>query len=453
MKRFGWNAHIMNQHCDTAGKFIPGRQILLRVDRWPASLPGVNLKSLFSISVLLIFLAIPAICVAGGPVDGSKASAMGTAFAAVADDPSAIYFNPAGLTQLQGTNIYSGGSLIIPSSEYISPSGKSEKTDFQLFAAPHLYAASDFNTNAMSFGLGIYSPFGIGGTKWSEEGLTRYVSTDDTIATFAVNPVVACKLNPWVSLGAGFYYEYATLQAERMMSQAALGAGDAKFSLKGDGGGWGYNAGILLFPGQLFSFGLSYRSGSRVEQNMTVSLDNIAPTLRPLFRGSSFNSGASSSIDFPQDVTLAIALRPTSKLTFAFDADRVSWSSLQAINVDVQHRVPQAGVGDIAIPFDSHDAWQLKAGVEYKVSDKLALRGGYVYTQTYLPDITVNPGNPVSNQYGVSLGFGYKMGRFTLDAFYLADFSEPRNVSNDILSGEYRSFMHLVGSSINFKWK
>ncbi|MDR3553980.1 MAG: outer membrane protein transport protein [Syntrophobacteraceae bacterium] len=401
----------------------------------------------------MLICARSAICFAGGPVDGSKAAAMGTAFAAVADDPSAVFFNPAGLTQLHGTNFYSGGTLVFPSSEYISPSGSSEESEFQVFPPPHLYATSDFNTDAFCFGLGIYSPFGIGGRKWDEGGITRYISTESEIGTFAVNPVAAFRLNPWISLGAGFYYQYATLTAESMVNQARLRAGDAKLSLEGEGGGWGCNAGILLFPGRLVSFAVSFRSGSKVKQDMTVSLDNIAPSLRPFFGGSSFKTDASSAVDFPQVVTIGIAFRPTDKLTFAFDADGAGWSSLNAIDVNVQHKVVQAGFGDLDIPFDSKDAWELKAGVEYKVNDRLALRGGYVYTQTYVPDITVGPGNPDSNQHGVSLGFGYRMGRFTFDAFCLADFFEPRTVSNDILSGEYRNFMLLAGTSINFKWK
>lgn len=401
----------------------------------------------------MFICATPATSFAGGPVDGSKAAGMGTAFAAVADDPSAILFNPAGLTQLKGTNFYSGGTLVFPSSQYMSPSGESEKSTFQIFPAPLLYATSDFNTDAMCFGLGIYSPFGIGGTKWPETGLTKYVSTESIIGTFAVNPVVALRLNSRISVGAGFYYQYATLAGESMVNQTMLRAGDGKLSLEGEGGGWGYNAGILLFPGRTFSFALSFRSGSKAEQNMTVSLDNIAPSLSPFFGGSSFKTDASSAIDFPEVVTIGVAFRPTAKLTFAFDADRAAWSSLNAIDVKVQNKVAPAGFGDIVIPFDSKDAWQLKAGVEYKVNDRLALRGGYLYTQTYMPDITISPGNPDSNQHGVSLGFGYKMGRFTFDTFCLADFYEPRKVSNDILSGEYHNFMFLTGASINFKWK
>lgn len=60
------------------------------------------------IFIVIALLLLPDLAFAGGPVHGAKGSAMGTAFVAVSDDPSAIAYNPAGLTQLSGTNIYGG---------------------------------------------------------------------------------------------------------------------------------------------------------------------------------------------------------------------------------------------------------------------------------------------------------------------------------------------------------
>jgi hypothetical protein len=126
------------------------------------------------ISALILFLFLPDISFAGGPVHGAKAAGMGSAFVAIADDPSAIAYNPAGLTQLKGTNIYSGVTAVILSTEYEGPSGESEDTEFQVFFPPHLYISSDLNTDNMAVGLGVYSPFGIGGRKWSKNGPTQY---------------------------------------------------------------------------------------------------------------------------------------------------------------------------------------------------------------------------------------------------------------------------------------
>jgi len=159
-------------------------------------------KIIFLIFIFFLLL-FPVHSLAGGPVHGAKASAMGTAFVAVADDPSAIMYNPAGLTQLKGTNIYGGTTFIIPSTTYENLSGQTEDTDFQAFLAPNLYVSSDLGMKDMRFGIGFYSPFGIGGRKWDENGLTRYSSVESMIATLSINPTIAYRLSPSLSIGAG----------------------------------------------------------------------------------------------------------------------------------------------------------------------------------------------------------------------------------------------------------
>ena len=242
--------------------------------------------SYFAIIFLSLFL--PSISFAGAPVHGAKAAAMGTAFVAIADDSSAITHNPAGLTQLTGTNIYGGMTFVIPSTTYTSPSGRSEETDFQIFFPPHLYISSDLNTKDFRFGVGIFSPFGIGGRKWSNEGLTKYSSTESLIATLSINPTLAYQVLPSLSIGVGLNYMLSRTQAKRMVNQSAFDADDGELILKGIGDGWGYNFGILFTPDKKVSFGFAYRSRIKVTHHGDIEFKNIAPALQPAFGGSDF---------------------------------------------------------------------------------------------------------------------------------------------------------------------
>jgi len=108
------------------------------------------------IVILCISLLFQNASFAGTPVHGAKAAGMGTAFVGLADDPSAIMHNPAGLTQLRGTNMYAGVTAVIPSTEYTSPLGASEETDFRVFSPPHLYISSDFDWRTSSWGWGFF---------------------------------------------------------------------------------------------------------------------------------------------------------------------------------------------------------------------------------------------------------------------------------------------------------
>ena len=141
--------------------------------------------------VCLAGLLLPTDAWATNPGHGARAAAMGTAFVAIADDPSAIVHNPAGLTLLRGTHVYGGGSALTLTSTYERPQGQSERTHFRVYFPPHQFLMSDFGLEKVVFGLGVYSPFGIGGRTWSDDGLTRYVSTQSLVGTFPVNPTFA----------------------------------------------------------------------------------------------------------------------------------------------------------------------------------------------------------------------------------------------------------------------
>jgi long-chain fatty acid transport protein len=408
-----------------------------------------RLVGFFAVAAGFACLA-PGFCFAGAPVLGAKAAGMGTAFVAVADDPSAIAYNPAGLAGFRGTHIYGGATAVIPSSKYESPSGDSEESEFQVFFPPHLYVSSDLHSEDLAVGLGIFSPFGIGGLKWSDTGLTRYASTESLIATLAVNPAVAYRVSPSLSVGFGVFYMYGLNSAERMVNQSAVGAGDARYRLEADGGGFGFNLGLLVTPCEALSLGFAYRSRTNVDQSGTVKVRNIAPALQPLFGGSRFKTDVETTLHFPEDATAGVAFRPTERLTLTADVEWVNWSRFSRYDLDFEHEVPAAGFTDVSIPLDWHDSWLFKAGGEYKINPSYALRFGYAYVTTPVPEHTLSPDNPNADQHNLCIGFGYASNGLVVDAFYNPDFFVGRKVHNSILSGKYESFAQYVGLSVGY---
>ena len=415
-------------------------------------LPGWDPKKWTLTVVFGSVLLLPHVTVAGNPVYGAKAAAMGTAFVAVADDPSAISHNAAGLTQLKGTDTYGGATAVIPSTKYESPSGESENTKFQVFLPPHLYVSSDLNTESLAVGLGIFSPFGIGGRDWSNNGPTRYVSTESTIATITVNPTVAYQITPWLSTGFGGFYLYSVNTADRMVDQSMFGAGDGKSKLDADGGGWGYNLGILVWPLKELSFGFAYRSKVNVKQRGKAKLNNIAPALQPLFGGSNFETTVHTEVDFPEIVSFGMAYKPTKAFTIALEAEWLKWSRFNEQKLDFSHEVPAAGFTDATVELDWHNSWLYKVGIEYKPTEKLALRAGYAYVETPVPEHTLSPANPDADRHYCSIGFGYIMSKWTVDGFYGVDIFEDRKVNNDILSGKYKNRDYYIGLSVGHRF-
>lgn len=302
---------------------------------------------------------------------------MGTAFVGVADDPSAVAFNPAGLTQLKASNLYGGVTAISPSNTYESPSGHTEQTEAQVFYPFYLYGCSDLGTSDFRFGLGLFSPFGIGGRKWSETGLTRYASVERSTGTFAVNPVVAYRVLPEVSVAAGVNYMISKVDSKNMVDQSALGYRDGEMRLQGDGDGWGYNLGILVMPTVQCGFGLAYRSDIQVSYTGQLRYNQAAPPLQTLFEGPQYHSNIRTSQHFPPAAALGVSFRPTRQWTLSLEGEWIGWSSFDQSLFEVDKKVPAAGLNNRVVRYNWKDVWAFKAGVEYKWNDHWALRTGY----------------------------------------------------------------------------
>jgi len=151
-------------------------------------------------------------------------------------------------------------------------------------------------------------------------------------------------------------------------------------------------------------------------------------------------------------LSLGISYKPSEKLTIALEAERTGWSSYDKVDVDLKNEIPAGGFTDITTKKDWRDTWAYKVGVEYLLSDKLALRGGYMYDHTPIPESAFDPRVPDSDQQDVSIGLGYKRDKLTIDAAYMAAFYKDRNVNNSILSGTYKGFAHFVGLSVGYRF-
>src|SRR6185312_9772236 len=159
-------------------------------------------KSLVLTSVLLSLSGVSG-SVFGGAIDvpqqGARASGQAEAFAAQADDASAIWHNPAGITQLSGTNVTAGGTTVFPTWVFHSATGQ-EQTMQLPSMLPYFYVESDFGLQNWRFGFGINNPFGLK-EDWGNSGPLRTVEQHAHMYTFNFAPSVAYKINEHVSVG------------------------------------------------------------------------------------------------------------------------------------------------------------------------------------------------------------------------------------------------------------
>jgi long-chain fatty acid transport protein len=386
---------------------------------------------------LISFLMTGTLFAAGYQLNehGAKAVGMGGAFVAQANDPSAIYFNPAGLAFQQGTNFYAGGTFVIPTHTYKNSStGAETSTDNQIFFPPSVYGTYAINSDLV-VGIGVFTPYGLG-TRWPSgwEGDRSAVNTQ--IQTLYFNPSIAYKINDQLSVGFGVSYIYGSVDLSKNLSSTSL------LSMSGTGHDWGFNCGILYKPLDKLSIGASFRSLTKLKFSGDVSFGSIGVK-------------GNATIPLPASAYLGAAYQVSPDLTIEADLQFVGWSSYYDLTMNFTD-IPSAYSSVIPSSSTSiknwDDSYMGRIGAEYKLNTDWKLRGGLVYDITPQPRSTTEPMMPDADRVDISVGAGYKITEnLYVDATYmLALFSEKSApISTTAISaGTYNSTAHVF--SINF---
>lgn len=263
------------------------------------------------------------------PNQDASAIARGNAFVATADNPSAIYYNPSGITQLDGQNFQAGSLFYLGIyGDYHGPSGQDIDNDPQVIPVPTLQYTVTPKEWPVSFGFGVYEPFGFS-VKWPDDVPFRQESLKGSLAYITMNPVVSWKVLPSLSIGVGPTFNYSEIQLVQGLLPSPLPMFPADQSeFKGNAWSYGFNAGVLWQPHPQWSFGASYRSSSRMDYQGDFSLHDLPPT-----GGSLSAEGASSQIEFPQIAIGGVSYRPTPHWNLEFDVDWADWTSVQNLAI------------------------------------------------------------------------------------------------------------------------
>jgi long-chain fatty acid transport protein len=444
--------------------------------------------------VVLLFSATSAM--AGGfrlPEAGAKAMGMGFAFTAQANDPSAIYFNPAGIVQLEGQNVMIGLTYIRNNGAEFS--GTTPLT-FSAFGAPPTYTVQSetqkdldfFVPNAywtrkaspnFAYGVGLFVPFGLGQEYENRDSsIFRNQVTKVEIQTYVINPTVAWKINNVLSVGAGidFMYGKAKLGQTGVVTLPPPGPPQLnlfKLDLDGDGTAWGYNVGILLTPTNNLKIGASFRSGFKLkisdadvdlrDINSTVPFVPVAPGVNvpasAVFGGTSFHTKASTTINMPATFDLGVAYI-YNRLTLEVDLDWTFWSTFQSLAIDISNN--NALLLDATRPEKWKDKMAVYLGAEYRVTDPLALRLGFRYDPTPVPANTMSPLLPDADKMYYCAGAGYKVRNWTFDLAYMYVDRKDRTVNNQQFvapvsigtgfNGTWSGNAHIVALDVGYKF-
>jgi long-chain fatty acid transport protein len=383
------------------------------------------------------------------------ATARGEAFVATADNPSAIYYNPAGITQLKGNNLRGGVYGIYLDPSYSPPnSGNTYHSSDHLAAVPQFFYTYAAKSAPLSFGLGVYAPFG-GNMSWPEDTGFRSVAISGSLQYITINPVVAVKLLPSLSVGGGAMVNYANISMYQGLKSLAP-HGTNFFNFTGDGWSVGYNAGILWQPHPKISFGATFRSSARMNFQGNTDFE-----LEPGAYNSPAQRNASASFTFPLTTVLGVSYRPTPKWNLEFDANYTGWNSFNTVNI--QQSPPPVKTPfhqNIPVTLDWQPSWMYEFGVTRYFDNGWHVSAGYVFNENSVPDTYYTPLAADLDRYFLSAGAGYKGKRFDFDIAYQFGYgpahtvtgstpsSTPGQFAGESADGTYHFISHAVLVSV-----
>ena len=356
------------------------------------------MRSILSIIIVLILL-ISANIFPGGfqlNIRGAKAVAMGGAFTAVANDPSAVYWNASGLTQLKGTNIMFSTHLIAPQTSFrgVLPSIERHRAENRVFFPTHFFISHSFNEK-LAAGFGFTQPFGLG-TTWDEDWPGKYLAIETGLRIYLLTPVVSYKLFESLSLSAGLQYGIAEVTITRKSPISSLFATDAFVELEGnDNSSFGFNAGLMFKPTNYLTLGASYMS------EMKYEFSGTATTTAPSQFASQLPSGnITAELTTPQNFAFGVAVDVSSRVKLSAEYQFVGWSSYDTLAVDFEN----PSFTDIASPRLYNDSFILRFGGAYVFNDQVTFMGGVYFDKIPVDPENLNPSLADSDRLGFSFG-------------------------------------------------
>jgi long-chain fatty acid transport protein len=374
------------------------------------------------------------------PDQDAFAVARGMAFVATADNPSAIYYNPAGITQLEGHNIRGGVYGVYLDPTFQSNFGSTFHNQESLHFIPQLFYAYSPESFPLSFGLGLYSPFGLS-SGWPQDTGFRTIASKGSISTWTINPVVAWRVTTNFSVAAGLTVGYANVDLQQGLVWPAYSFD--MFRVKGEGWDVGYNLGLLWKPIEQISLGISFRSPASAHlQGSTEYYNSVSLPLPgggsvPAFPSQHVSSSA--NFPFPLKALCGLSYRPTPKWNIEFDADFTDWNSYNTVTIEQARPFPPLLPKNVPMILNWQSSWYYELGVTRYLGKGWSVSAGYIYNQNSVPDAHYNPLVADLDRQFVSIGTGRKGKHFDFDIAYQFGYGPGRTVTGSYPSATGQS--------------
>lgn len=320
--------------------------------------------------------------------------------AAIADDASTIFYNPAGMTELKRAEAYIGTFVIAPNADISNRGSTGGGTPFtgqsgQGFdpqMAGHMYFATPV-AEGLWTGLAVTVPFGLM-NHYDKDFFGRYDSTRASIRVIDIAPSVAYRLHPRVSIGGGIDVQYAEAKLVNALPTPGVftPATDGQFMVEGSDWSVGFNVGALFKPQNDIRVGITYRSAidHKIEGDATTD-----------FGGRTVQS-FSTDFNLPDTTSIGVAYDISRTVTLLGQVNYYGWSRFKEV------RLKLADGTEPTTTENFRDTWSLALGAQWAPVAGWTLRGGMLYDQTPTRDQYRSTIIPDVDRLWASIGASYE---------------------------------------------
>ena len=382
---------------------------------------------------------------------GSRATAMGGAFRGMADDATAMFWNPAGLGFMNETSVSVAGTFILPSSSWETaaavpgiPAAKYESNK-KLRAFPSIFMVED-TEKRFRWGFSAYVPYGLGAT-WDAYKLPTTMPVSATViapvsyaagfpeeemmsslAIIDAHPTIAYKITDKLSAGLGLSFLYGMVEIQKLKPYPINATMSPYYSpmtvnLDGSGIGFGANLGLLYKPTPCLSIGLTGKTPSKLymdgEAEIYLWLNNVvsASMGSPVAIRAGGKDDIKTEINLPGEFALGLSYKVMPNWAVNLDYAYTMWSGLDkaTVTMDDSIMVLTTEIRKTDLVFNWIDTSRISLGTEYWMGVN-ALRAGVYFEQSAIPDETLSPTFPdINNKLSLNLGYGRDIGAFSVD--------------------------------------
>ena len=356
-----------------------------------------------------------------------EAVGKGNAFVATANTAAAVYYNAAGLSQIDESSVQVGFYAISVDVEARVDGGDFDVDD-EVQVVPQIYSAFRLNEKVV-LGLGINTPFGLS-SDWGDDTSFRTTATRSELEYLTVSAVASYQVNEHLSIGGGVAFNHADIDLRRGIGFLP----NDELSFEGDDQAISWTVSVLWQPSEKHSFGAVYRSETDFTLEGTVEAFPFSPR----------NNG---QVDFSTPATFAVgySYRPNKKWNIEVNVEWTNWDDFGTLTLE-----QDGGVDDLDIPFEWEDSFIYSIGAEYDMGNGYLVRFGYNFIESAQPDEFYNPAVADADRHWLTAGLGYKGESWSWDAAYQFAFSD-RAVDSALdpsVNGRYKTRAHSLSLTV-----